>query len=79
MGSTALQAIGYKEFVAALRGECSIEEATAQVQQSSRKYAKRQLTWFRRNSHMHWLRREPGQTTAEIVGLARQILAETDN
>lgn len=76
---TAMQAIGYKEFVAALNGECSIEEAAALVQQASRKYAKRQLTWFRRNPNMHWLRREPGQTTAEIVGKARQVLAESDN
>ena len=75
---TAMQAIGYKEFVAALEGECSIEEAAAQVQQSSRKYAKRQLTWFRRNQAMHWLRREPGQPTREIVAKARQILGETD-
>ena len=75
---TAMQAIGYKEFVAALEGECSIEEAAAQVQQSSRKYAKRQLTWFRRNQAMHWLRREPGQSTREIVAKARQILGETD-
>ena len=46
---TAMQAIGYKEFVDALDGRCTIEEAAAQVQQSSRRYAKRQLTWFRRN------------------------------
>ena len=75
---TAMQAIGYKEFVSALQGACSIEEAAAQVQQSSRKYAKRQLTWFRRNEAMHWLRREPGQTTQEIVTKARQILEESD-
>ena len=76
---TAMQAIGYKEFVAALRGECTIAEAAAQVQQSSRRYAKRQLTWFRRNPNIHWLRREKGMTTGEIAWLARQILEETDN
>ncbi len=75
---TAMQAIGYKEFVGALNGECTISEAAAQVQQASRKYAKRQLTWFRRNPSIHWLRRQPGQTTAEIVAMARQILAECD-
>lgn len=75
---TAMQAIGYKEFVDALEGRCSIEEAAAQVQQSSRRYAKRQLTWFRRNNAMHWLRREAGETTAEILIRARQILAEFD-
>ena len=75
---TAMQAIGYKEFLAALDGHCTIEEATAQVQQSSRHYAKRQLTWFRRNPHMHWLRRTPETTTGEIVQQARRILQETD-
>lgn len=75
---TAMQAIGYKEFVGALSGACSIGEAAAQVQQASRKYAKRQLTWFRRNPNMHWLRRAPGDSTAEIVLKARQILGEFD-
>ena len=75
---TAMQAIGYKEFLAALDGHCTIEEAAAQVQQSSRHYAKRQLTWFRRNPHMHWLRRTPETTTGEIVQQARRILQETD-
>jgi len=75
---TAMQAIGYKEFLDALNGTCSMEEATAQVQQSSRKYAKRQLTWFRRNESMHWLRRAPGETTREIVTKARQVLEEFD-
>lgn len=75
---TAMQAIGYKEFIAALNGECSIAEAAAQVQQSSRRYAKRQLTWFRRNSAIHWLRRAPGEGTDEIVAKARPFLTEFD-
>lgn len=75
---TAMQAIGYKEFVAALNGDCTIEEATALVQQASRRYAKRQLTWFRRNAAMHWLHRAPGETTAEILLHARQVLRESD-
>ena len=76
---TAMQAIGYKEFIDALEGNSSMASAIAQVQQSSRHYAKRQLTWFRRNQAMHWLRREPGQTTQEILNSARQILGESDN
>ena len=76
---TAMQAIGYKEFVDALNGRCSMETATALVQQASRKYAKRQLTWFRRNKQIHWLRREAGETTEEILQRGRQILAEFDN
>ena len=76
---TAMQAIGYKEFVDAVHGRCCVDEAAALVKQSSRRYAKRQLTWFRRNQSIHWLRREKGQTTAEIVTAARQVLQESDN
>lgn len=72
--ATALQAIGYKEFIAALDGQCTIEEATALVQQSSRRYAKRQLTWFRRNPAAHWLRRTPNMSGTEIVELADVVL-----
>ena len=53
--TTAMQAIGYKEMAAALRGECSVAQAAAQIKQASRNYAKRQLTWFRRNEAIHWL------------------------
>ena len=75
---TAMQAIGYKEFVAALHGACSLEEATGQVKQSSRRYAKRQLTWFRRNPENIWLIREDGQTSMEILDSARQYLRDFD-
>ncbi|MDD6968310.1 MAG: tRNA (adenosine(37)-N6)-dimethylallyltransferase MiaA [Firmicutes bacterium] len=76
---TAMQAIGYKEFVAALNGECTLEEAADQVRQSSRRYAKRQLTWFRRNKSIHWLTRKPGQDGGEILTQARQLLQENDS
>lgn len=76
--TTAMQAIGYKEFVDALSGRCSLEEAACLVKQSSRKYAKRQLTWFRRNDAMHWLIRNPGDGIAEILLKSRQILTDFD-
>ena len=60
---TAMQAIGYKEFIDAMAGRSTIGQAIAQVRQSSRHYAKRQLTWFRRNPNIHWLRRAPGQSS----------------
>ena len=47
--STAMQAIGYKEVVRSLQGELSREEAVDLIKQSSRRYAKRQLTWFNRD------------------------------
>ena len=75
---TAMQAIGYKEFVDAMAGRSTIDEAIAQVQLSSRRYAKRQLTWFRRNDKIHWLRREPGQSAEEIFSAARALAANFD-
>lgn len=77
--ATAMQAIGYKEFVAALSGRCDVREAADQVRQSSRRYAKRQLTWFRRNREMHWLPRRPAQSGDEILAAARQVLQENDS
>ena len=48
---TAMQAIGYKEAVAAVRGEASPQDAVAAIQLASRRYAKRQMTWFRRTKN----------------------------
>ena len=76
---TAMQAIGYKEFVSALNGECSIEAAADQVRQASRRYAKRQLTWFRRNQKIHWLIRREGRSGGEILAAARRFLQENDS
>ena len=72
---TAMQAIGYKEFVSALEGNGTIAEAAALVQQSSRRYAKRQLTWFRRNPKMNWLIRD----REEILSKVRRLIHENDN
>ena len=76
---TAMQAIGYKEFVAALNGEISVAEAADQVRIASRHYAKRQLTWFRRNKNIHWITRETGEGADEIFRRARQIVKDFDN
>jgi tRNA dimethylallyltransferase len=51
----ALGALGYAQAAAVLAGEVTREEAVAQAQQGHRNYAKRQLTWFRRDDEMHWL------------------------
>lgn len=52
--ATALQAIGYKELIPALEGQCSLPEAVELVKRRSRQYAKRQLSWFRRNKDSEW-------------------------
>ena len=76
--ATAMQAIGYKEFVDALASRETLEAAADQVRQSSRRYAKRQLTWFRRNKAMHWFIREKQTTGEDIFRSARQVLREID-
>ena len=70
--ATAMQAIGYKEFVDALAGREPLEAAADQVRQSSRRYAKRQLTWFRRNPDIHWLRLTGTEDFSEVLSAARQ-------
>ena len=54
-GCTAMQAIGYKEMAAAVRGECSAAAAAEKIKRESRRYAKRQITWLRRDSGVKWI------------------------
>jgi tRNA dimethylallyltransferase len=51
LGPTASQAIGIKEAQACIAGEISHEEAISRIRQATRNYAKRQMTWFKRESH----------------------------
>jgi tRNA dimethylallyltransferase len=64
--STAKQAIGYKEIAAALRGECTMEAAVMTLKQVTRNYAKRQLTWFRRDPRARWVPAS-GRSAADIA------------
>ena len=77
--ATAMQAIGYKEFAAALRGECTVEEAADAVKQGSRRYAKRQMTWFRRNPDIFWIDRTAFPKNDEVFLQARQQLGDFDS
>ena len=54
--ATALQAIGYKQFLAVEEGRATVEQAVEEVKLRSRQYAKRQLTWLRRNEAIYWIR-----------------------
>jgi tRNA dimethylallyltransferase len=51
----ALQTVGYKELFAHLNGETDLQTAVDLIKQNTRRYAKRQLTWFRKESNAHWL------------------------
>ncbi|MBQ3110507.1 MAG: tRNA (adenosine(37)-N6)-dimethylallyltransferase MiaA [Clostridia bacterium] len=53
--TTSLAGIGYKEVLMYLDGDINLEEMTELIKKRSRNYAKRQLTWFRRNKDIHWL------------------------
>ena len=53
--STAAQAIGYKEIIDFLDGKCSLSDSVELIKLSSRRYSKRQMTWFRRDSDVKWL------------------------
>ena len=51
----ALQTVGYQEIFAQLRGEITLEDAVAQIKQHTRQYAKRQMTWFKKDTAVNWL------------------------
>ena len=70
--TTAMQAIGYKEFFGALDGSCTLEEAAELCKQRSRNYAKRQLTWFRRNPEIRWLHLTGQEDFSAVLAAARQ-------
>ena len=72
---TALQAIGYKEFLSAMEGEATMEEAIEEVKLRSRQYAKRQLTWLRRNPEIHWILWEKERDFSRALRLSTDFLA----
>ena len=54
-GLTARQAIGHKELQPYIDGNITLDEAVEGLKRETRRYAKRQLTWFRRNENINWL------------------------
>jgi tRNA dimethylallyltransferase len=70
---TAVQAIGYKEIAAALRGEVSMEKAVYWTKQATRNFAKRQLTWFRHDERVIWLPAESKTAEALAAEMAQKI------
>lgn len=71
---TAMQAIGYKEPAAYFAGQMSMDEATELIKLSSRRYAKRQLTWLRRDEDIFWLRWSGVPDFAEARRLSTEFL-----
>ena len=67
--SNAMKGIGYKELVSYIKGEISLNEAIDKIKQHSRNYAKRQLTWFRRNENIIWINPEEKDIVNKILTL----------
>jgi len=72
--ATALQAIGYKEFLGVADGSATVAEAVEEVKLRSRQYAKRQLTWLRRNEKIHWIEWEKERDFGRALQVSTEIL-----
>ena len=68
--AVSMQGLGYKEIVSYLKGECSLEEAVYVLKRDTRHFAKRQITWFKREEDVIWLNRP------DYHGNDEEILAE---
>lgn len=64
---TAFQAIGYKELMPYIEGNCSLDEAVEALKQATRRYAKRQLTWFRRNPNINWIYADEAENFSDVL------------
>ena len=73
--ATALQAIGYKECLGVLEGRKTLEEALDEVRLRTRQYAKRQLTWLRRNPDIHWIYWDKDRDFVKALQASTEILA----
>lgn len=67
----AAQAIGHKELFGYFKGEKTLEEAVGELKRATRRYAKRQLTWFNRDSRIHWIYKD---ITPDLLGEAKRII-----
>lgn len=77
-GITAQQAIGYKEIVAALDGDCTMDEAIESIKTATRRYAKRQRTWFRKDKRIHWVDADSGNPES-LLEECLSIIANADS
>jgi len=80
-GQTAVQAIGYKEIKPYLDGVSSLENAVENLKRATRRYAKRQLSWFRRDERIHWFNVDEydsfQQLLDEVSAVVKEVLYGT--
>lgn len=72
----SMQGLGYKEIAASLEGEISLEEAVERIKRDTRHFAKRQLTWFRREKDVIWIEMEQYKSEQELLEYLLSILEE---
>ncbi len=75
-GKGAFQAIGHKELYGYLKGECSLKEACELLKRQTRRYAKRQLTWFRRDDRINWIYADNENAIEKAITLVNDFLKE---
>lgn len=73
-GLTASNAIGYKEILPCIKGEASLESCIEELKRNTRRYAKRQLTWFKRDKRTHWIDTDLCSSYEEIIGKASEVV-----
>lgn len=71
---TAAQAIGYKELLPYLKGSEELDTCVERLKQETRKYAKRQLTWFRKDERIHWIKVTDSTDSREILEIAKKYI-----
>ena len=78
LSATAIKAIGYKELIPYINNEASLDECIDKLKMETRRYAKRQLTWFRRNKNINWIYIDRYTSSQEIVDVAVDIINKKD-
>ncbi|MGW4381517.1 tRNA (adenosine(37)-N6)-dimethylallyltransferase MiaA [Kitasatospora sp. NPDC004531] len=73
-GLTASRALGYQQVLAFFAGECTEDEARAETVRATRRFARRQESWFRRDGRIHWLDRPEGADPVELLGRAMELI-----
>ena len=76
LSCTSVMAIGYKEFMPYFQNEATLEECIETLKRKTRRYAKRQLTWFRRDKEIHWLYADEYDSFEELYAAAVQTINE---
>lgn len=78
----SMQGLGYKEILDYLDGSCTLEEAVYRLKRDTRHFAKRQLTWFKREPDEHWLNREDkteDELLNQMLGLVKEQMLVSEN